>query len=51
MTTRTDLRSGISWAFAPLQIADVLAVGFLGASVLLVVVRVAWGFKKNKHPV
>jgi hypothetical protein len=32
-----------AWAFAPLRIADVLAVSFLGASVLLVVARFVWG--------
>ena len=41
----------LAWASAPLRIADLLAVSFLGASVLLVAARVAWSISKRKHPV
>jgi hypothetical protein len=40
----------LAWAFAQLQIADVLAVSFLGASVLLVAARVSWSIGKSKQP-
>jgi hypothetical protein len=40
----------LAWAFAPLQIADALAVSFLGASVLLVAARVSWSIRKSKQP-
>lgn len=41
----------LAWAFAPLRIADMLAAGFLGASLLLVAARVAWTIRRSKRPV
>jgi hypothetical protein len=40
-----------AWALAPLRIADLLAVSFLGAFLLLVITRILWGIKKSKQMV
>jgi len=37
-----------AWAIAPYRYADVIAVSCLGASVLLVVTRIAWSMKGKK---
>lgn len=38
-----------AWAIAPWKNADVLASGFLAASVLLVAARVGWGIWRKRH--